>query len=193
MLPLLILTAEASVVTLDTLRTIFIARTMKARAALLGLVEITIWLFAIGLIMQNLTDFWCFAAYAVAYTIGNFLGIAIEERLALGSSVVRVITKRNPHDLIQALRQNHDGVTWIEAHGLFGPVQVLLTVIPRRQLKAALHLIRGFDHGTFYSVEDVRAGTTPTWHAASVEPNQSAADLCVQHSGACDLGHAAAA
>jgi uncharacterized protein YebE (UPF0316 family) len=165
-LPLLIVVAEASVVTLDTLRTIFICRGTKVWAAILGLVEIMIWLFAIGQIMQNLTDVWCFTAYAVGYTAGNFLGIAIEERLALGTLVVRIITNRDARNLIQAFRNNNYGVTWVEAHGLFGPVQVFFTIIPRRQLKAALHLIRLFDPSTFYSVEDIR--TAAFYSSASV-------------------------
>ena len=94
-LPLLITLAETAVVTLDTVRTIFIARGMKVQAAVLGLVEVTVWLFAISQVMQNLSNPACFAGYAVGFTVGTYLGIRIEERLALGTQVVRVLTRRD--------------------------------------------------------------------------------------------------
>src|SRR5947209_2547847 len=59
LLPLLIFCAELCVVTISTIRIIFLSRGMKTLAAILGFFEITIWLFAIGQIMRNLSDFGC--------------------------------------------------------------------------------------------------------------------------------------
>src|SRR3954447_8929080 len=50
-LPLFIFVAEACVITLATVRTIFVARGMKYLAPLLGFFEVSIWLFAIGQVM----------------------------------------------------------------------------------------------------------------------------------------------
>ena len=55
-LPLLVFLAELCVVTLSTLRIIFLSRGSKGLAPVLGFFEITIWLFAIGKVMQNLSD-----------------------------------------------------------------------------------------------------------------------------------------
>ena len=100
LLPLLICLAETAVVTLDTVRTIFIARGMKLPAAALGLLEVTVWLFAISQVMQNLGNPACFIGYAVGFTVGTYLGIRIEERLALGTQVVRVLTRRDAAELV---------------------------------------------------------------------------------------------
>src|SRR5438045_1109329 len=80
LLPLLVFFAELCVVTISTLRIIFISRGMKYLAPLLGFFEITIWLFAIGQVMQNLNDAGCFLGFASGFTLGNFLGVLIEKR-----------------------------------------------------------------------------------------------------------------
>src|SRR6476660_5827736 len=90
-LPLLIFVAEMFVVTLGTMRVISIARGMKLLAPMLGLLEIVIWLFAIGQIMKNLDDVSCYIAFAAGFTVGNFLGIVLETKLAMGNVLVRII------------------------------------------------------------------------------------------------------
>ena len=88
-LPLFIFVAEMCVVTLCTLRTIFISRGMKCIAQALGFFEVLTWLYAIGEVMKNVSDFRCSLAFASGFTLGTFLGILIEQKLALGSVVVR--------------------------------------------------------------------------------------------------------
>jgi uncharacterized protein YebE (UPF0316 family) len=165
LLPLTVFVAEMTVITLNTLRTIFIARGRKALASVLGLLEVSIWLFAISQIMQNLSNVSCFLAYAGGFVAGNFLGMVIEEKLALGTLVIRIIAKKDATELIAALRQASFGVTSIPAEGATGKVHVIFTVVQRRQLASVVTLIEQFDPKTFYSVEDVRAareGVFPT-------------------------------
>src|SRR4051812_25292195 len=122
-LPLFIFVAEMCVVTLATLRTIFLSRGMKYLAPLLGFFEICTWLFAIGEVMKNLNDASCSLAFAAGFTLGNFLGIVVEQRLALGSVVVRTITPKDVTLLVRNLREAGYGVTCIDAQGATGPVQ----------------------------------------------------------------------
>jgi len=70
-LPLFIFAAEVCVVTLCTIRTIFVARGMKFLAPLLGFFEVSIWLFAIGAVMKNLNDIACYAAFAGGFPLGR--------------------------------------------------------------------------------------------------------------------------
>ena len=74
-LPVVIFLAEMFVVTLGTLRIIFVARGCTLLAPLLGLFEILSWLFAISQVMQNLGSADCFIAFALGFTLGNFLGM----------------------------------------------------------------------------------------------------------------------
>lgn len=160
-----IFVAETCVVAISTLRTIFIARGMKYVAPVLGFFEVSIWLFAIGEVMKNLSDIRCALAFAGGFTLGNFVGMLIEQSLALGSVVVRAITSKDAAPLADSLRQAQYGVTCMEGHGANGPVSVILTVVPRRELPVVVALLKAFDSGVFYSVDALQAataGVTPT-------------------------------
>jgi uncharacterized protein YebE (UPF0316 family) len=157
LLPAFIVLAETCVVTLCTLRTIFLARGMKYLAPALGFFEVTIWLFAIGEVMKNLSDARCSLAFASGFTLGNFLGILIEQKLALGTVLVRAITTRDGAELVERLRAAEYGVTRVDAQGANGPVQMVLTVVPRKDLASVLTIIKDFDPKVFYSVDGLQS------------------------------------
>lgn len=156
-LPLLVFIAELAVVTIGTVRIIFVARGRKVLAPLLGFFEVSIWLFAIGQIMRNLADVSCYLAFAGGFTLGNFLGVLLERRLAMGSVVVQIITRGDAGRLVERLRVSDFGVTSIDAHGATGPVQVVFTVIRRRDLNQVIGLIRDFDAKAFYAINDLQS------------------------------------
>lgn len=163
-LPAFIFVAEMAVVTLSTLRTIFIARGMKRLAPVLGFFEVSIWLFAVGEVMKNLSDFRCSLAFAGGFTLGNFLGILIEQALALGSVVVRTITPRDATPLVRELRAAGFGVTSTEGKGATGAVAVVFTVVPRREVATVLAILKRFDPEVFYTIDALQAaaaGVTP--------------------------------
>jgi uncharacterized protein YebE (UPF0316 family) len=157
LLPLFIFLAEMCVVTLCTMRTIFVARGHKLLAPLLGFFEVSIWLFAISAVMKNLSDWSCSGAFAGGFTLGNFLGILLEEKLAMGSVVLRVITHKEPSELVAGLRASGYGVTLVDGKGSSGPVRIVLCVLRRKDLERVLALARRFDPKVFYSVDDLHA------------------------------------
>jgi uncharacterized protein YebE (UPF0316 family) len=156
-LPLLVFAAELCVVTLSTVRIIFVGRGKKGLAAAIGFFEVSIWLFAIGQIMQNLSNLGCYLGFAGGFTAGNYLGVLVEQRLGLGTLVVRIITPRGAAALVERLRAAHYGVTCLEGQGAAGPVTVVLTVIPRKELAAVVAIIKDFDPRCFYSVDDLQS------------------------------------
>jgi uncharacterized protein YebE (UPF0316 family) len=155
-LPFLVFFAELCVVTLSTLRIIFIARGNRVLPPVLGFFEISIWLFAIGKVMQNLSDPGCFLGFAGGFTLGNFLGVMIERWLALGNVVVRTITHRDATVLIDSLKAAQFGVTSLDAEGGKGPVKMVFTVVRRKELETVLAIVRNFDPNAFYSVDEIQ-------------------------------------
>jgi uncharacterized protein YebE (UPF0316 family) len=138
---------------------------MKILAPVLGFFEVSIWLFAIGQIMQNLSNLGCYLAFAGGFTAGNYLGVLIEKRLAIGSAVVHVITPKDVRELIEALQAEKYGVTIVDAQGSTGPVKVVFTVVRRKELDNVVGIIKEFDPKAFYSVDDLQAleaGIFPT-------------------------------
>lgn len=154
-LPLIIFLAEVGVVTISTLRIIFVARGKKYLAPLLGTFEIVIWLYAVGQIMQNLSDVSCYLAFAGGFTTGNYLGILIEQKLALGSVVVRIITNKDARPLTESLQAAEYGVTSMDGRGATGPVQIVFSVIKRKELAHVVAIVQRFDRRAFYSVDDL--------------------------------------
>jgi uncharacterized protein YebE (UPF0316 family) len=164
-IPFLIFIAEVCALTVSTLRIIFVSRGHKFLAPLLGFFEIMIWLFAIGETMRNLDNWACFIAFALGFTLGNYFGILIDKRLALGTAIVRIITHRDATLLIQHMRAAQFGVTAVDAFGATGKVQIVMTVIKRKQLPEIVALIDAHHPGAFYAIEDVQSsseGTFPT-------------------------------
>ncbi|MBK7964501.1 MAG: hypothetical protein IPK10_03800 [Bacteroidetes bacterium] len=156
-LPFLIFLARMCDVCLATLRNIFLSKSIKYIVPFLGFIEALIWLLAISQIMRNLHNPVCFLAYATGYSMGIFVGIRIEERLALGLQVMRIITQRNANELIVSLTDKNFGITTMDATGSKGPVKVILTVVKRKDILVVRKLSnntilmplfnRGYSHG----------------------------------------------
>jgi uncharacterized protein YebE (UPF0316 family) len=155
-LPILIVLARICDVTIGTLRIIVLSRGHKYLAPLLGFFEVLVWITVTAKIMQNLHNPVCYFAYAGGFATGNLVGIIVEQRLAMGKVVIRIITARDATQLIEMLRQNGCGVTSIPAQGSTGMVHVIFTVIKRSHLEEVEEIILKFNPRAFYSVEDVR-------------------------------------
>jgi uncharacterized protein YebE (UPF0316 family) len=156
LIPLLICLARITDVSIGTIKIIFIAKGYRYIAPFLAFAEIIIWLLAISQVMKNLDNIPNVIGYAVGFSIGNFVGMAIEGRIALGNVVIRVITKSDSDDLVFHLRQTNYGVTASPAEGANGPVSVIFMVIKRSDLKNVVPIIKEHNPNAFYSIEDVR-------------------------------------
>jgi len=154
-LPVLIFVARILDVSLGTVRLVFVSRGFKYLAPLVGFFEVLIWILAIGQIMQHLTNPVCYIAYAGGFATGNFVGICIAEKLSLGVVLVRVVTGKNTAGLIESLKAGNYGVTSIDGHGTSGEVKVIFTIVPRKEVRGVVDLVKGFDLQAFYSVEEI--------------------------------------
>jgi uncharacterized protein YebE (UPF0316 family) len=155
LIPLLIFFLRICDVTLDTLRIIFISRGFKAVAPFVGFFEVLIWIIAISRIFENLNNWLCYIGYAAGFATGNFVGMLIDEKLAIGHEIIRVITKIEAVDLISALREKGYGVTSLKATGMHGDVGVIFMIINRKNLKEVTEIIKKYNPNAFYTIEDV--------------------------------------
>ena len=174
-LPMLIFFARIMDVSIGTMRVIFVSRGYKLFAVICGFFEVLIWLIAITQILKNLTNPLYYIAYAGGFATGNFVGMFIEEKIALGNVLVRVVAKKEPVYLIEYLEKNNYGVTLLPAQGLYGAVTILLTIVPRTELEKVISFIREVNPYAFYTVEDVRFVNEENYsfrHAGSLHKNQ---------------------
>lgn len=156
-IPLLIFFARICDVTLGTLRIVFISKGDKVIAPVLGFLEVLIWLIAITQVMENLNNVVSYLAWAGGFATGNFLGLRVEQKLALGQMVVRVITVEPADKLIERLKGHGYRLTCIDARGTRGKVNLLFLIVKRKKLDKVIDIIRDYNPQAFYSVEDVRS------------------------------------
>lgn len=154
-IPLLICLARSADVTLGTIRIIFISRGHRVLAPLLGFFEVLIWLLAMTQIMQNLTNIMNYLAFAFGFALGNYLGLIINERLAIGHVMVRIITSEATDDIIRRLNDANFGITAMGARGASGQVQALFMVAKKKDLQQLINLVNRLIPRAFITVEDV--------------------------------------
>jgi uncharacterized protein YebE (UPF0316 family) len=154
-LPSLIFLARILDVSLGTVRVVFVSRGFKYLAPVIGFFEVLVWILAIGQIMKNLANPACYVAYAGGFAMGNFVGMHIAEKLSLGLVLVRIIARADTSALVECLRAGNYGVTIVDAQGAAGPVKIVFTVVPRRELRNVAKLIRQFNPGAFYTIGEV--------------------------------------
>ncbi|WP_425390577.1 DUF2179 domain-containing protein [Ekhidna sp.] len=155
-IPLLIFFARICDVSINTLRIIFMLHSRKYVATILGFFEAAIWLLAISQIFQNMGSWQTFLAYAGGYAMGIFVGMMIEERLAIGNVVVRVITAKPADELITFFKEKQMRFTSLEGKSGDGPVNVLFTVMKRERLPVIIEAIKKYNPQALYTVEGVK-------------------------------------
>ena len=155
-LPLLIFFARVSDVTIGTLRIVFVSKGFKFLAPILGFFEVFIWLLAMSKIFQTLDNWLYYVAYSAGFAVGNYVGLLIEERLALGFVNLRIITLASGDALIKRLSTEGFGVTSTEAMGTRGRVNIIYCVIKRSDYKQVADIILEYNPKAFYTIEDIR-------------------------------------
>lgn len=144
-------------VSLATIRLLMAVRGRKGIAASLGFVEILIWVVAVGTVVRNLASPLHVVSYAAGFAAGTYVGMTIEDVLALGLAVVRITVTRGGAQLAQALRELGFGVTETAGRGREGAVEILSTAVRRRELRRLYEEIERWDPEAFVTVEEPRA------------------------------------
>jgi uncharacterized protein YebE (UPF0316 family) len=155
-LPVLIFLARILDVSIGTLRIIFVAKGLKYFAAFLGFFESLIWLIAVTQVMKNLNSWETYIAFALGFAAGNYVGVALEERIALGNLLIRVITQREADELVSVLWNEGYGVTSVDARGESGPVKLIFSITKRKNLAKIIAIIKKYNPNAFYTIEDMR-------------------------------------
>lgn len=155
-LPLLIFLARISDQTIGTMRLIFLSKGYKHLAPFLGFFEVIIWLITVGQIMQHLDNALCYVAYGGGFAMGNFIGMTIEERLSIGNVMIRIIPRQNSEELIKVLRKSNYGVTSVQAEGSQGRVDIIFTIIKRKDIDHVASIINELHPAAFYTIEDIK-------------------------------------
>lgn len=156
LLPLMIFVARIADVTIGTIRIVMVSKGQKFLAPLLGFFEVIIWLIAMSKIFQNMDNWVAYIAYGAGFATGNYVGLIIEEKLAMGIVQLQIITRRNADVLIEKLKEAGYGITYMEAQGGEEEVAVIYSIIKRAYIPTVIRIIRTYNPKAFYSIGDVK-------------------------------------
>lgn len=162
LLPLFIFCLRICDVTLDTMRIILMTKGYRNLAPIIGFFELLIWIVAISRTMQNLNNNWlCYIAYAGGFATGNYVGMLVDEKLALGHEIIRIIAKSGTLEISNGLRKAGFGVTTVKATGMEGDVEIIFVVVNRKNLKNAIGIIQESNPAAFFTIENVHFVNRP--------------------------------
>ncbi len=141
---LIVCAAKIIEISIQSLKTCMMVKGQRLKAAMLGFVECMIWGLVISTIISTLGDnLFLLLFYCVGYATGLFLGSTIEGKIALGTSNLQLIANDDNTKLIIAyLRQKKRGYTVFGGQGSTDKMNMILIVLPRREMKRVLREIR---------------------------------------------------
>jgi uncharacterized protein YebE (UPF0316 family) len=169
-LPILIFFARVADVTLGTIRIIFVSRGKRHLAPFLGFFEVLIWVIAIGQLVQHLHSVTSFLGYAAGFATGNFVGMLIEDRLAIGTLIVRTILDIGGDEVMKRLHAAGYGVTGVDGQGATGQVKLVYTVVKRKHVNDVIQIIHSVHPKAFVSIEDVRSTEEGIFPSKEIRP-----------------------
>jgi len=166
----LVFLARLTDVSLGTLRTIAIVHGRTFMSFWLGFVESAIWLAVVSTIVQTVHQQPLLGIiYAFGFASGNLVGIKIEQFIAMGHLILRIITRNNSEEIASKIRQRGHGVTTFAGEGKSGPVTELYVVCRRRDLKRLLSMVLALDSEAFYVTE--QAGSVSNVYRPIMQPS----------------------
>jgi uncharacterized protein YebE (UPF0316 family) len=151
---LLIFALRVLSVSMGTVRMLLMVRGRRFISAFIGFFEVLIFILAISRVILEMDNIWNILGYCGGFAVGTIVGMALEDRLALGFSMVRVISKVKWLEITQALRQGGFGATQVIGEGKDGPVGIIYSMVRRKQVSAVVDLCEQLDEHAFITVEE---------------------------------------
>lgn len=145
-------------VSIGTLRIVLVSKGQKAKAALIAFVECIIWVLVVSTVLVDITsDPIKVVIYCAAFAIGNYIGVTLENRLAMGLSSIQVITEvEEGNELAKLLRDNNFGVTVMKGEGKEKEKEILVLHLKRKRITEAVNLIHSQIENALITVNEVK-------------------------------------
>jgi uncharacterized protein YebE (UPF0316 family) len=150
---LIIFTLRLLDVGMATVRIVLLGRGRRGPAAALGFVEALIWVLAITRVLDGLNDPARMVAFALGFAAGTYIGSVVEEWLALGQALVRIVAPVRTEPVAPLLRAKGYGATVVNGDGLDGDVRVTFCVVPRKEVYTVTRLIHEANPAAYVTVD----------------------------------------
>jgi len=151
-------------IALDTVRFMLTIRGKRSLSWVLGFIESVMFVVIMGVVLDELNSILNIIGYAAGFATGTVVGMAIENRLAIGFSKLSIISSQRGQAVADILRNANYAVTEFAGRGKDGTVSLLHCSLKRKQLKEAQSLILQADPDAFITVEDITPMQRGYWH-----------------------------
>lgn len=146
-------------VTLGVFKTTAVVNGQRSLGALFAAVEALVWVAAAGLVLSDLS-LPRMLAYAVGVGAGTWLGMAVVHQLRLGLVTVRAFVPvddertRKGFEAAARIRALGYGATVFDGYGRDGRVQMVLSVVRRREVSQVCGAVQGADERAFVALDN---------------------------------------
>ncbi len=154
LLSVLIFFSRVMDVSLGTIRTISIVGGWIKLAVVLGFFEVLLWIVVVAQVIDRMHESpWLMLAYAAGFAAGNAVGIMVEQRLAFGSVVIRMISTDEGERIADYLRNQGHICTTFNGLGRDGEVKMIYVSSQRKEASNILAAAQEIDPALFYVIE----------------------------------------
>lgn len=108
---LLIILVQLIYVPLLTLRTITMVKNLKMLTAIFGFLEAFVYIFGLAIVLSGEQNTIEMLVYALGFALGLFLGVIVEQKMAIGFVSISVNINHQNQILVNELRDKGYGVT----------------------------------------------------------------------------------
>ena len=144
-------------ITLYTMRMLMVMRGRKLAAWVAGFFQALVFVVVIRAILTNLDNPLILIGYSTGFATGLVVGMWIEDRLAIGYVLLRIISSHQGLAIAEQVRAEGYAITEIPARGKDGMVSVLHCSVKRKQRDKVTQLVETCDPQAFITVENVRS------------------------------------
>ena len=144
-------------VSLGTFRTINTVKGRHLVAALIGIIEITVWFLIVKEALNTTNDsLWIVFSYAMGFSVGTYIGGRISKIFIKSNLEVQVILSSINDEIVDKIRESGYGVTAIEVKGNKNKKYMLYIQINDRSLEDLKDLRRKLDSKAFIVVNETK-------------------------------------
>ena len=155
---LIIFLAKIVEVTLSTLRTVLVTKGEKIYVAIIGFIEVSIWLKVVSVVLTGISESPAkMLAYALGYACGSLVGLTLEEKIGLGYSTIQIIANKDQGNVLaKLLRDEGKAVTILEGEGMDSKKSVLLIHIKRKDKELIMKKIEDLNIQVVVTISETK-------------------------------------
>jgi uncharacterized protein YebE (UPF0316 family) len=157
---LFIFLAKVVEVSLGTLRIIFSSKNQKFISMVIGLIEITLWVYIASDVLSGFKlDPYKGYMYILGFAVGIWVGGLLNDYIPVGNIKVNaIINGKYGEELAEIIRNNGFAVTTFDGEGRDSEKKLLIMIVKKKRLKELVKILKIYDHNVVIYYND----TNPT-------------------------------